>query len=187
MGLRVLFCAHLTRLHKIYSMHTQTLAEYLCRILEACHVGFCPKSILGDPILDYGARAWADVAPWCGGRSSPLWVDICKRFWQEPANRFSCLGLCRTAVPMIADFRFFDSLASELNFLRNVLLCGVEQSGYIYKSLQAFIFCSSLFKLSLMFLTDQDFVPGLCLYERLHQPRTELVHSLLNELNRLRD
>ncbi len=58
---------------------------------------------------------------------------------------------------MIADFRFFDSeaLASELNFLRNVWLCEVQQSGYIYK----LSFRSSL--LYLMFLTDQDFVPGL--------------------------
>jgi hypothetical protein len=42
---------------------------------------------------------------------------------------------------MIADFRFLDPLASELNFfkLRNVWLCEVQQNEYIYKSLQAFI------------------------------------------------
>jgi hypothetical protein len=53
----------------------------------------------------------------------------------EPANRFSCLGPCSDD---ISDFLTL-WLQNSVNFLRNVLLCGFEQNGYVYKSFQAFI------------------------------------------------
>ncbi len=46
-----------------------------------------------------------------GGRSSPLWMDIIKRFWQEQANRFRedflfGASVGQLSADFLADFRF---------------------------------------------------------------------------------
>ncbi len=126
-------------------------------------------------------------------------------FLQEPANRFSCLGPCRTAVQMIAltwiQYNFertlwqsqtqrgkvfevvlnftisdflkrvkhlytFLKLASEMNFLWNhqcVVVWGWAKwnlfSWICLQNFTSFHFAQA--SVSLVFLTDQDFVPGL--------------------------
>ncbi len=63
----------------------------------------------GSGLNDYGARAWADVAPW--------WGDVLRRcawiYANDSDKNQPTDFLVWGPVPMI--FRFFDSLASELS------------------------------------------------------------------------
>ncbi len=143
---------------------------------------------------DYRACAWADVAPWWGTFSAVV-DGYMQMVLTEPANRFRkdfLFGLCRTAVwslaLVIADFRLFQWLSGFVTEFLEECMVVWGSAKWIYYDLQ--IFASFQFAQASC-LREADW-SGFCsrptVWETaswITQPRTELVHSLLNKLNRL--